>query len=383
MTPQSPSPAADTSRNTSLHWLVHILLMLVILLVWRGRAGGFSPLYDPRAVAPPVVPRGDLRPEELDNIEIYRRVAPSVVNINSLAVQRDGIGLDETTIPQGTGSGFVWDDQGYIVTNYHVLSRGEEFRVTLSDWTRPLSARVVGIAPDHDLAVLKIDAPSEQLRPVPLGTSTGLLPGQKVLAIGSPFELDQTLTTGVISGLEREITSLTNRPIQGAIQTDAAINPGNSGGPLLDSAGLVIGVNAQIRSPSGASAGIGFAIPIDTVRRIVPQLIRNGKVERIGLGIRVIPDQTIARLGLQGVMIRELDPQGPAAEAGLEPSKRLPNGQIVPGDLIISANGRPVTNSGDLYRVIDQLKAGDELTVRVRRQGQEIELKARLAVLAQ
>ncbi|HBH50664.1 MAG TPA: 2-alkenal reductase [Planctomycetaceae bacterium] len=383
MTPESSAPAPESSRTTSLHWLVHILLMLVILLVWRGRAGGFSPLHDPRASAPPVVPRGDLRPEELDNIDVYRRVAPSVVNITSLAVQRDKIGLDATTIPQGTGSGFVWDDQGYIVTNYHVLSRGEEFRVTLSDWTRPLSARVVGIAPDHDLAVLKIDAPTEQLKPASLGTSTGLLPGQKVLAIGSPFELDQTLTTGVISGLEREITALTNRPIQGAIQTDAAINPGNSGGPLLDSAGLVIGVNAQIRSPSGASAGIGFAIPIDTVRRIVPQLIRNGKVERIGLGIRIIPDQTIARLGLQGVMIREVDPQGPAADAGLEPSKRLPNGQIVPGDLIIAANGRAVTNSGDLYRVIDQLKAGDELKIRVLRQGKEIDLNARLAVLPQ
>jgi S1-C subfamily serine protease len=304
-----------------------------------------------------------------------------VVNITSLAAQRDRLGLDETAIPQGTGSGFLWDDQGYIVTNYHVLSRGDEFRVTLSDWTRPLSARVVGIAPDQDLAVLKIDAPANQLTPAPLGTSAGLLPGQKVLAIGSPFELDQTLTTGVISGLGREITALTNRPIQGAIQTDAAINPGNSGGPLLDSAGLVIGVNSQIRSPTGVSAGIGFAIPIDTVRRIVPQLIRTGKIERIGIGIRIIPDQTIARLGLQGVMIRELDPKGPAAEAGLRPSQRLPSGQIVPGDLIVAANSRPVNNSADLYRVIDQLKAGDELSLRVLREDQELTVKVRLAVL--
>jgi S1-C subfamily serine protease len=208
------------------------------------------------------------------------------------------------------------------------------------------------------------------------------LPGQKVLAIGSPFELDQTLTTGVISGLGREITALTNRPIQGAIQTDAAINPGNSGGPLLDSAGLVIGVNSQIRSPTGASAGIGFAIPIDTVRRIVPQLIRTGKIERIGIGIRIIPDQTIARLGLKGVMIRELDPRGPAAEAGLRPSTRLPTGQIVPGDLIVAANERPVNTSADLYRVIDQLKAGDDLALTVLREGTELAVKVRLAVLS-
>ncbi len=375
------SPATTDQRGASLHWLVHILLLLVILLVWRGRAGGFGPLHNPLAVPPPVIPRGDLRPEELENIDIYRKVAPSVVNITSLAAQRDRLGLDETAIPQGTGSGFLWDDQGYIVTNYHVLSRGDEFRVTLSDWTRPLSARVVGIAPDQDLAVLKIDAPANQLTPAPLGTSAGLLPGQKVLAIGSPFELDQTLTTGVISGLGREITALTNRPIQGAIQTDAAINPGNSGGPLLDSAGLVIGVNSQIRSPTGVSAGIGFAIPIDTVRRIVPQLIRTGKIERIGIGIRIIPDQTIARLGLQGVMIRELDPKGPAAEAGLRPSARLPTGQIVPGDLIVAANERLVTNSADLYRVIDQLKAGNELALKVLREGQELTVKVRLAVL--
>ena len=165
-------------------------------------------------------------------------------------------------------------------------------------------------------------------------------------------------------------------------RSDAAINPGNSGGPLLDSAGLVIGVNSQIRSPTGASAGIGFAIPIDTVRRIVPQLIRTGKIERIGIGIRIIPDQTIARLGLKGVMIRELDPRGPAAEAGLRPSKRLPTGQIVPGDLIVAANERPVNNSADLYRVIDQLKSGDELALTVLREGEQLAVKVRLAVLS-
>ena len=165
-------------------------------------------------------------------------------------------------------------------------------------------------------------------------------------------------------------------------RSDAAINPGNSGGPLLDSAGLVIGVNSQIRSPTGASAGIGFAIPIDTVRRIVPQLIRTGKIERIGIGIRIIPDQTIARLGLKGVMIRELDPRGPAAEAGLRPSKRLPTGQIVPGDLIVAANERPVNNSADLYRVIDQLKSGDELALTVLREEEQLAVKVRLAVLS-
>ncbi|MCY2968740.1 MAG: trypsin-like peptidase domain-containing protein, partial [Planctomycetota bacterium] len=258
----------------------------------------------------------------------------------------------------------------------------DRFRVTPSNWANNFEAKVVGIAPDQDLAVLKIDIPEGQLKPVSIGTSQGLSPGQKVLAIGSPFELNQTLTTGVISGLGREISAMTNRPIQGAIQTDAAINPGNSGGPLLDSSGLVIGVNSQIRSPSGSSAGIGFAIPIDTVRRIVPQLIRTGKVDRIGLGIQTWMRPMIARQGSTGLMIHDVLPGGPAEAAGLLPTRRDPLGRIIPGDVIVAIEGKPVESSWDLYRVYDQHAAGDVLTLRIARDDKQIDVKVKLAVLA-
>lgn len=370
----------ETSTN-SVHWLIHIGLILTIALVWRGRGRGFPQLFDSNNSEPPVVQRGDLTSDELSTVEIYQRVAPSVVNVTSLAVQRDGLSLDEFAVPQGTGSGFVWDEQGYIVTNYHVLMRGDQFRVTLSNWTKQFPATVVGIAPDQDLAVLKIEVDPGVLKPVQIGTSLGLLPGQKVLAIGSPFELDQTLTTGVISGLGREIPALTNRPILGVIQTDAAINPGNSGGPLLDSAGLVIGVNAQIRSPTGANSGIGFAIPIDTVRRIVPQLIRTGKVDRIGLGIRLWQDQMTVRLGITGVLIRDVEKGGPADTAGLLPTRRDTEGRVVPGDLIVAADGKAVESSWDLYRAIDQKTAGESMQLVIVRGEKQVEIAVKLAVL--
>ena len=275
-------------RNIGLshlsHWIpigaLVSLASLAFVLGWQPWVDSAT-LNDPKAIPRAVSPRGELWPDEKSTIGLFRQASPAVVNITAIGVQRDLFTLNLYQIPQGTGSGFVWDTKGNIITNFHVIQNAAVAQVTLGDQSN-WKAQVVGVAADKDLAVLRIDAPAERLRPIPLGTSKELQVGQSVFAIGNPFGLDQSLTTGVISALGREIDSVTRRPIQGVIQTDAAINPGNSGGPLLDSAGRLIGVNTQIYSPTGASAGIGFAIPVDTVNRIVPELIRSGKIIRPG-----------------------------------------------------------------------------------------------------
>ncbi len=242
--------------------------------------------------------------------------SPSVVYLTSLALKRDIFSLNLFEIPHGAGSGFVWDQDGHIITNFHVIQEASGARVTLADHS-VWDAQLVGTAPDQDLAVLYINAPKHQLKPIAIGTSGDLQVGQKVFAIGNPFGLDQTLTTGIISALGREINAVTGRTISGVIQTDAAINPGNSGGPLLDSAGRLIGVNTAIYSPSGVSTGIGFAVPVDTVNRVVPQLIRHGRIIRPGLGVRIADDATARRFGLQGVLIIQVEKGSAAETAGL------------------------------------------------------------------
>ncbi len=256
----------------------------------------------PRAVAP----RGPLAADELANVELFRRTSPSVVHITTLETQRDFFSRATQEVPRGTGTGFVWDGDGHIVTNYHVIQGASAARVTLADQSTH-KASLVGFFADRDLAVLKIEVP--RLPPIPLGTSRDLLVGQRVYAIGNPFGLDQTLTTGIVSALNREIESFNSRTIRGVIQTDAAINPGNSGGPLLDSAGRLIGVNTQIASPSGASAGIGFAIPVDEVNRIVPRLIRDGRFVRPALGVTSGPPELSRALKLpRGVALARSSP---------------------------------------------------------------------------
>ncbi|KAI7731164.1 hypothetical protein M8C21_006572 [Ambrosia artemisiifolia] len=240
-------------------------------------------------------------------------------------------------------------------------------KVTLADQTT-YDAKVVGFDQDKDVAVLRIDAPKDKLRPIPVGMSADLLVGQKVFAIGNPFGLDHTLTTGVISGLRREISSAaTGRPIQDVIQTDAAINPGNSGGPLLDSSGNLIGINTAIYSPSGASSGVGFSIPVDTVSGIVDQLVRFGKVTRPVLGIKFAPDQSTEQLGVSGVLVLDAPPDGPAGKAGMLSTKRDAYGRLILGDIITSVNGKKVANGSDLYRILDQCKVGETVTVEVLR----------------
>jgi S1-C subfamily serine protease len=373
----------ERASGTGINWLLAILLILLAGFLWRGAfisGRGSGSLFDPTATEPPVVARGDLAEDEKSTIDLFRRASPAVVNITSIAEQRDLFSLDVMQIPQGSGSGFVWDESGYIVTNYHVVENSEIARVTLADRST-WEARRVGTAPDKDIAVLKVEAPAERLQKLNVGASANLQVGQKVFAIGNPFGFDHTLTTGVISGLGREIASVTRRPLQGVIQIDAAINPGNSGGPLLDSAGLLIGMNTAIYSPSGASAGIGFAVPVDTIRRIVPKLIRDGKVDRIGIGVSPVEDAITARLGFKGVLVREISEKSPAQTAGLRPTRRGADGSIILGDLIVAVDGKPVGSTTDLYRIIDQREAGDRLKLTVIRDKQQHEVEVTLGVL--
>jgi len=326
-----------------------------------------------------VTPRGALHAEEQANIEVFRRVSPSVVHITTLAAQRDLFSLNVEQVPRGTGTGFVWDTAGHIVTNFHVIQGGSGARVTLADQTT-LDAKLVGAFPDRDLAVLKIEAPTSRLPPIPLGSSRDLQVGQKVYAIGNPFGLDQTLTTGIVSALGREIESFNNRTIRGVVQTDAAINPGNSGGPLLDSAGRLIGVNTQIASPSGASAGIGFAIPVDEVNRIVPRLIRDGRVVRPALGLTAAPAGFSRALQLPaGVPIVQMAPDGPAARAGLQPFRRARDGGVLLGDVITAVDGQPVKDLDDVLTLLEQRQPGDAVTLTIWRAGKTRQQRVTLA----
>ena len=319
----------------------------------------------PRAVTP----RGPLAADELANVELFKKASPSVVHITSLAAQRDMFSPAVQQVPRGTGTGFVWDAAGHIVTNFHVIQGANGARVTLADQST-YDATLVGYFADRDLAVLKINAPKEKLPPLAVGTSRDLLVGQRVYAIGNPFGLDQTLTIGIVSALNREIESFNSRTIRGVVQTDAAINPGNSGGPLLDSAGRLIGVNTQIASPSGASAGIGFAIPVDEVNRIVPRLIRDGRFVRPAIGVTAGSQQLHRALKLpQGVAVVQVGRGSPAAQAGLEPFRRGARGEIIAGDVILSVDGEVVANFDDMLTQLERRRAGDVVTIAVWRGG--------------
>ena len=349
------------------------IAVVFVKQAWVGSAS----LNDPRAMPRAVAPRGDLSPGEKSIIGLFRQASPSVVHITAITVQRDLFTLNLYQIPEGTGSGFVWDTNGDVITNFHVIQNADAAQVTLADQSN-WKARVVGVAADKDLAVLRIDAPAHRLHPIPVGTSKDLQVGQSVFAIGNPFGLDQTLTTGVISALGREIESVTRRPIQGVIQTDAAINPGNSGGPLLDSAGRLIGVNAAIYSPSGASAGIGFAIPVDTVNRIVPELIRYGKVIRPGIGVQVAEDQIAEQLGVKGVLVVDVRAGSAAAKAGIRPTRREASGRVRLGDVIVAVEGTKVDSPNDLFLALEKYKVGDSVNVSLLRDGKTVQTKVTL-----
>lgn len=362
----SPPPLPPTSSRTSKLALLQtlVLLLLVIVLVRNWWAGASQP--PPLPPPSPVMPSGNLAEDEKSTIQLFRQSSRSMAYVTTSALGRDRFSLNVLEIPRGTGSGFVWDHEGHIVTNFHVVEEGNRWKVTLADQST-WDAEIVGVAPDRDLAVLKVKAPRNRLEPLLVGTSQNLEVGQKVFAIGNPFGLDQTLTTGVISGLGREIRARTGRVIQEVIQTDAAINPGNSGGPLLNSAGELIGVNTAIYSPSGASAGIGFAIPVDAVKRVVPQLIATGRVTRPGLGVSVVAENVAQRLGIEGVLVVNVVEGGPAEKAGLRPTTREEQGNVELGDVIQAVNGKKVGSSDELFARLEQFDVGDTVTLSVLR----------------
>jgi len=317
-----------------------------------------------------VTPRGALAADETNTIEVFRRVSPAVVYITTIDRVVEPWSTNVKEVPQGTGSGFVWDDKGHIVTNFHVVAQAKGAVVRLSD-QRSFPAELVGASPEHDLAVLRITIPDNRPTPVALGESRSLQVGQRVLAIGNPFGLDHTLTTGVISALDRSIDG-SEGAVRHLIQTDAAINPGNSGGPLLDSAGRLIGVNTAIYSPSGASAGIGFAVPVDAVNRVVPELIAYGEFRRPSMGITIndqVSELVTRQMKVKGLLVLEVEPGSPADKAGLRGSKPAREGAIVPGDILQSVDGQKIERVADLEHALDGKRIGDKVKLGIWREG--------------
>jgi S1-C subfamily serine protease len=370
------------ARGAAGPWFLFLIVLIAALLWFQPwRSAGVPdarPIGD--ATPRPVEARGSLAEDEQNSISVFKTVSPSVVHITTLELARSFLSLDVMQVPRGTGTGFVWDDRGHVVTNFHVIQGANAARVTLADQSM-WRAALVGAFPDRDLAVLRIDAPKEKLKPIVVGASRELQVGQKVYAIGNPFGLDQTLTTGIISALNREIESVTQRPIRGVIQTDAAINPGNSGGPLLDSAGRLIGVNTAIYSPSGASAGIGFAIPVDEVNRVVPRLIRDGKFIRPTLGIQAAPEAFQRSLGVEkGVAVVGVFPDSPAHQAGIRPYMRARDGSLVAGDVIVALGGKELASMDNLLTALEQRQPGETVTVTVARDGKRVDLQVRLGL---
>lgn len=356
-------------------WVVSLAVILIIsawqLLPWIA-SGLFGPAGEPR----PVTARGDLGADETATIQIFQSASPSVVYISTRQRVIDPWTRNVLSVPTGTGSGFIWDSLGHVVTNNHVIDRASAATVRLNDG-RTYNATLVGASADHDLAVLRISVPFDQPPPVPIGTSGDLKVGQKVYAIGNPFGLDYTLTGGLVSALDRTLAEESGATINHLIQTDAAINPGNSGGPLLDSAGRLIGINTAIYSPSGAYAGIGFAVPVDTVNKVVPQIISHGEYLRPGLGVIFDEDlnrRITQRLGIEGVVILQVHPGSSAEAAGLRGSQIDRWGALIPGDIIVAVDGDRVDSVTLLLLRLDDYAVGDSVNLTVVRDGKETQV---------
>ncbi|MBX3640812.1 MAG: trypsin-like peptidase domain-containing protein [Nitrosomonas sp.] len=367
-----------------LIWITLAAMLLILLLrtssdyfTWdHFISGGERQYAEPRTV----VARGNLAEDEQSTITLFENSRDAVVFITTRQHVRDAWTRNIFSVPSGTGSGFIWDDQGHIITNFHVIKGASEAIVRLADG-RDYKAALVGASPAHDIAVLKIGIGFQRPSPVPLGTSHDLKVGQKVFAIGNPFGLDWTLTTGIVSALDRSLPGEGGRIIDNLIQTDAAINPGNSGGPLLDSAGRLIGINTAIYSPSGASAGIGFAVPVDTVNRVVPQLISRGKYIRPALGITVdgkFNDRLTSMLEVNGIVILGVSRGSAAEAAGLKGAVISPGGDIVPKDIITAIDDKPVTSVDKLLNHLDKYRVGDTIKITILRDGQVIEVSVTL-----
>ncbi len=357
------------------------VMSAVTVLGFQQLSNHWQPFGSALTINPPAnITDPSLATDEQNNIEVYKAVSPGVVYIQSTTTVRDFFGMFAQQ-REGAGSGSVIDEQGDILTNYHVVADAEKLTVSFGSGNT-YAARVIGKDPDTDLAVVRlVQTPKEALTIVPLGDSDKLIVGQKVLAIGNPFGLDRTLTTGVISGLQRPIRAENGRQIEGAIQTDASINPGNSGGPLLDSHGRMIGINSQIESPTGASAGVGFAIPVNIAKRIVPELVRNGSVQRPKFGIT---PRDVEALGRQvdlpvsdGVLIWSVVQGGPAANAGLRGLVQTDEG-VELGDIIVGVDGQKVADNDDLYKILDKHQIGDTVNVEIIRRGRRMTVPVKL-----
>jgi len=351
---------------------------MVVALVLTGTVGALGlsreePRVEPRAVTP----RGPLPPAEQALVDLFANAAPSVAYITTEILHPTG--FFTAMVAKGAGSGFVWDGNGHVVTNNHVVEGARSVFVQL-DAGDPIESRIVGTAPDYDLAVVQLTHPPRKLRPIPLGTSHDLRIGQSVYAIGNPYGLQRTLTHGIVSALDRELPTTEFREVAGVIQTDTAINPGNSGGPLLDSAGRLIGVNTAIRSESGASAGIGFAIPADLVNRVVPSLISRGRAPLPGIGINPVRPDLVERAGIAGVVIAEVRRGTPAAQAGLKPLDR-DTGNL--GDIIVAVNGKPVETLSSFVAELDRAGIGSLVDLTVVRDEKQRHVKIQVIDLQQ
>jgi len=365
-------PDAVLWRLRWLAWAIVLILVVWQFLPWIERYLVIL-TTEPR----PVTARGELAADERATIEIFEHASPSVVFISTRQRVVNYWTRNILSVPKGTGSGFFWDILGHVVTNNHVIEGASEANVRLNDG-RSYRAILVGSSPAHDLAVLRINVAFDRPPPVPIGTSADLKVGQKVFAIGNPFGLDYTLTSGLVSALDRSLEEENGETIEHLIQTDAAINPGNSGGPLLDSAGRLIGINTAIYSPSGAYAGIGFAVPVDTVNRVVPEIIARGKYIRPSLGIGIDADinQVLTKqLGIKGVLVLKVEPGSAADTAGLRDTRVDLDGDVIPGDIIIGLNGSPVDSVATLLSRLDEQRIGDRVTLRIWRAGGEMDIE--------
>ncbi|MFO0845510.1 MAG: trypsin-like peptidase domain-containing protein [Gemmataceae bacterium] len=376
--PARRGPAPTSPFGPVLTLLLAIAVVVGGLFAYRGWQRFADTGRDADAQSRPVTPRGDLTDLEKTNIRIYKQSRDSVAHIFTRAVRSDFFRAP-VEVPAGTRSGFVWDEQGHVITNYHVVKNSSSVKVMFFDQTT-YNARVVGGAEEKDLAVLFVEAPREKLKPLLVGSSDDLQVGQMVYAIGNPFGFDQTLTTGIISALGRELgTESESTTLKNMIQTDAAINPGNSGGPLLDSAGRLIGINTAIYTRTGSYAGIGFAIPVDEVNRVVPQLIRHGKVIRPSLQAQLANDRLARSLGVrQGALVIRPFPGGAAERAGLKRSYRDADGQVVLGDVIVAVEKKPVKKVGDLFEHLERHQVGNTVSLTVVRDDETVEVKVTL-----
>jgi S1-C subfamily serine protease len=363
-----------------LAWPLMVLVVCAVFLVWWFWPHGSG--LNANAHARPVDPRGEYTTEEKVNISVYEKAAPAVVHVTNVRELRNSFNLDLQQIHKGTGSGFVWDEEGHIVTNYHVIDGADSAKVILADHST-YDVRKVWSYPDKDIAVLWINAPKEKLRPILIGSSHDLKVGQSAFAIGNPFGLDQTMTNGIVSALGREVQSPNGNTIQGAIQTSAAINPGNSGGPLLDSFGRLIGMNTSIISPSGAFAGIGFAIPVDDINQVVTELIQKGKIVRPRIGVQLADEQLAQQLGVKkGALIWKVVPDSPAGQAGLKGTRVDENaGRISRGDIIVAVDGKAISKVQDLHAAMEKRKVGDTIDLTIERDGQRQDVKITLKAM--